>query len=436
MKREKAAGVFLLTVGDEILDGRIQNTNATWFGEQLRHAGIPVSESRSVADTVRAIQRALRDGAAHPIVIVTGGLGPTNDDRTLEGAAAAFRLPLSHNTASLAHIRSRYLARGLPLTEPRLKMALVPKGAKVIANQTGTAPGVHLRVKGTEFFFLPGPPSECRPMFEKAVLPLAGKRLRSRRLLRREFWRTFGRGEGEIFAKVSAVVESLEKRFPASVAFGVHITFPYIDLTFEVRDAPRGEHPSKREIDSAASSISDALGTLCFSRERESLADAVAAMLLRERLTVATAESCTGGLLGKLLTDRAGSSAYYLGGVVSYANSAKEKLLGITKNTLEGHGAVSEECVREMAQAIRRELGADLALAISGISGPGGGSETKPVGTAYMALALKDRTRVTHQVILKGLGNREQNRVLAAHWALDALRSELLRFPEAGIPVN
>jgi nicotinamide-nucleotide amidase len=431
-----SAGVFLLTVGDEILDGRIQNTNAAWFGEQLRYAGIPVSESRSVPDQIKAIAAALKQGTKHPVVLVTGGLGPTNDDRTLEGAATAFRAPLSPTKASLAHIRSRYKARGLPLTEPRLKMALVPKGAKVLPNLKGTAPGVHLRFKGTDFFFLPGPPGECRPLFEKHVLPLARKALRSRKLLKREFWRTFGRGEGDIYAKISPLVESLEKRFPKSVNFGVHITFPYIDLTFEVRDAARGERPTNAEITTATRQITGALGSLCFSRERESLADAVATSLLEGRQTVATAESCTGGLLGKMLTDRAGSSAYYLGGVVSYANSAKEKLLGINKSILEAHGAVSEECVRAMAESIRRELGADFALAISGVSGPGGGTETKPVGTTYIALAWKDRARTMHQVILRSHGTREQNRIYAAHLALDALRTELLGFPEAGIPVN
>ncbi|MGZ3653151.1 MAG: CinA family nicotinamide mononucleotide deamidase-related protein [Bdellovibrionota bacterium] len=429
-------GVFLLTVGDEILDGRIQNTNASWFGEQLRVAGIPVSESRSVPDQVKAIAAALRDGAAYPLVIVTGGLGPTNDDRTLESAAAAFKAPLAQTKASLQHIRSRYQARGVPLTPTRLKMALIPKGAKIISNPVGTAPGVHLRAKGADFFFLPGPPGECRPMFERNVLPLAKRALRSRRLLRREFWRTFGRGEGDVYARVSSIVEALEQRFPESVNFGVHISFPYIDLTFEVRDTARGKRPAPRELEAACKDITRALGTLCFSRERESLADAVAKILKQDRLSVATAESCTGGLLGKLLTDTPGSSAYFVGGVVSYANSAKEVLLGINKKTLQQGGAVSEACVRGMAEGIRRKLGADIALAISGVAGPGGGTETKPLGTTYVALSTRERTRTMHQVILNGQGSREQNRVLAAHLALDALRTELLGFHETGIPVN
>lgn len=430
-------GVFLLTVGDEILDGRIQNTNAAWFGEQLRFSGIPVSESRSVPDNSTAIANALKEGgAANPLVIVTGGLGPTNDDRTMESAGKAFHLPLAPTKASLSHVTKRYLKRGLELTPPRLKMAALPKGAKVLPNSTGTAPGVHLRAKGTDYFFLPGPPNECRPMFERFVLPVAKKCLRSRRILHREFWRTFGRGESDVYQRVSSIVEALEQRFPESVAFGVHITFPYIDLTLEVREAKGHGRPATKEISAACRDIERALGNLCFSRERESLAEAVAKLLFQEKKTVATGESCTGGLLGKLLTDIPGSSSYYLGGFVTYANSAKEGMLGINKKLLLQHGAVSEPAVRAMAENVRKKLGAHFALAISGVAGPGGGSETKPVGTTYVALSTAERTRTMHQVILGSQGSRDQNRILAAHLALDALRTELLGFHETGIPVN
>lgn len=434
--RRPQPGVFLLTIGDEILDGRIQNTNASWFGERFRLAGIPVSESRSVPDRAPVIAAALRDAAAYPIILVTGGLGPTNDDRTLEGAGLAFRLPLVETAASLRHVRSRYRSRGLPLTPARRKMTLVPRGAEVLANPAGTAPGLRLRACGSDFFFLPGPPPECRPMFEKHVLPRAKRLLHGRRLLRRELWRTFGRGESEIYGRVELIIEALERRFPESVAFGVHISFPYIDVTLEAREAPGGKRPSLREMDEAAGRVSAALGGLCFSRERESLAEVVARLLVKERKNVCAAESCTGGLLGKLLTDIPGSSSYFLGGAITYANSAKEALLGVNKLTLQSRGAVSGEAAREMAEGARRKLGADFALAISGVAGPGGGTPSKPVGTIYVALSTGGRTRILHQVILQGQGSRDQNRVVAAHLALDALRAELLGFPESGIPIN
>ncbi len=442
MKERPPAGVFLLTVGDEILDGRIQNTNASWFGEQLRLAGIPVSESRSVPDNTAAIAKALRDSASHPLVLVTGGLGPTNDDRTLAGAALAFRAPLGETKASLKHISTRYRARGIPLTAIRLKMALVPKGSRLMTNTVGTAPGIRLNARGAEFFFLPGPPSECQPMFARHVLPFAKKTLRGRRLLHHAFWRTFGRSEGDIYQLVSEIVQELECKFPASVAFGIHISFPYIDITLEVRESAkggkniRGKHPSPRKIEAACQRIDSALGSLCFSRKRESLADAVALLLKEQRRSVSSAESCTGGLLGKMLTDAPGSSRYYAGGVVSYANSAKEILLDINKKLLMRSGAVSEAAVRAMAESIRRKLGTTFALAISGIAGPGGGTEVKPVGTIYVAISSKDRTRTMRQVIFHGQGTRDQNRVIAAHLALDALRTELLGSHDPGIPVN
>jgi nicotinamide-nucleotide amidase len=434
--KTKENGVFLLAIGDEILDGRTQNTHATWFAEQLRLAGIPVAESRAVSDRLPAIASTLRDAARFPLVIVTGGLGPTNDDRTLEGAAKAFGLPLLESKAALRHLQKAYSARSLELTPTRRKMALAPKGARVLNNDNGTAPGLHLVHKGCDFFFLPGPPNECRPVFLKDVLPAAARRVRSRRLLQRDFWRTFGRGESAVYQQIQPLVETLEKRYPETLNVGVHIVFPYIDITIEAWKVPGRKSPPRTELERAADQISRALGSLCFSRSRESLAETVAALLRERKLTVATAESCTGGLLGKLLTDIPGSSTYYLGGVITYANSAKGLLAGVNKKSLSRHGAVSDLVVSEMAEGVRQRLGANYALALSGVAGPGGGSAEKPVGTIYVALSSGERTRTVRQVILGGKGSRDQNRIIAAHLALDALRSEILGFVENGIPVN
>ncbi|RYZ95030.1 MAG: competence/damage-inducible protein A, partial [Proteobacteria bacterium] len=205
-----AKGVFLLSIGDELLDGRTQNTNASWIGEQLRLAGVPVAEVRCVSDRLEDIVRALEEGRNFPLVVCTGGLGPTNDDRTLEGAAAAFGRPLRATPESLAHVRSRYEARKLELTEIRLRLANLPEGARVLQNPTGTAPGVELIEGGTAYYFLPGPPNECRPIFTADILPQAKAKVGEKQLVRREFWRTFGKGEGEIYARVEKVVERFE----------------------------------------------------------------------------------------------------------------------------------------------------------------------------------------------------------------------------------
>lgn len=424
MKKQKQ-GVFLLSIGDELLDGRTQNTNASWIGEQLRLAGVPVAEVRCVSDRVTDIVGALREGKNYSLVVATGGLGPTNDDRTLIAAAKAFARPLAPNKTALAHVRSRYEARGVELTPARLKLANFPRGAKVIDNPTGTAPGAHLVINKTNFYFFPGPPHECRPMFANDILPRAAKIAGGRRLLRREFWRTFGRGEGDIYGRISSLVEALEQKYPETFTFGVHISFPYIDLTLEIWDQKGKKKPATSEIDDACDAIRLAMGSLVFTRERENLVDVVARLLKEKKKTLATAESCTGGLLGKMLTDLPGSSAYYAGGVVTYANSAKEKLLGVKPFTLARDGAVSSATVKEMAEGVRASLRTDYSVAISGIAGPGGGTKEKPVGLVHVAFSHREKTKTAHQVILNGKGSRDQIRVIAAHLALDMLRDAL-----------
>ena len=424
MKKQK--GILLLSIGDEILDGRIQNTNASWMGEQFRLHGIPVSEIRAVSDRIEDIQKALKDGQRFSLVISTGGLGPTNDDRTLIGAAKCFRRPLLRTKLSLAHITKRYEERGLPLTEARLRMADIPKGSKVLENLTGTAPGISLPINQTHYFFLPGPPNECRPMFEKFILPLAQKKLREKTLLKREFWRTFGKGESDVFARVADFIQPLEKKYPKTFAFGVHISFPCIDLTLEVWKCKGEPTPTKKELDDCILNITNAMGPLCFTHKRESLVETVFRLLQERKLTLSLAESCTGGMVAKLFTDFPGSSSVIIGGVVSYAYSAKEILLGVKSSSLQTHGAVSEVVVKEMAENIRTRLATDYSIALSGISGPGGETDTKPVGTIHVAISSKSGLKTLHQVILNGRGSRDQNRVIAAHLALDALRAEIL----------
>lgn len=422
---KKRSGVLLLSIGDELLDGRTLNTNASWFGEQFRHAGVPVSEVKCTSDRLDEIIDALHLGKMFPLVVATGGLGPTNDDRTLEAASKFFRKPLEVHSKALRLVKEKYKARGLPLTEARKKLALAPRGSKILENPTGTAPGSHLSLGKTDFFFLPGPPNECKPMFESFVLPLAKKKVASKKLIQREFWRTFGRGESDIYARISSAVESLEKKYPLSVNIGIHISFPCVDLTFEVWKIPGEKVPSKREVEDFLTHVNQEVKEICFSRKRETLVEAVFREMKEKGKTLSVAESCTGGLLGKLFTDLPGSSSVFWGGVISYDNAAKQRFLDVDAKTLQTHGAVSEACVREMATNLRMKTGTDFAVAISGVAGPGGGSETKPVGTLYVALCDASGTKTLHQVILRGQGSRDQNRIIAAHLALDCLRNAL-----------
>lgn len=417
--------ILLLSIGDELLDGRTQNTNASWFGEQFRNEGLKVTEVRCVSDDLGDIVKALNAGKKFSLVIATGGLGPTNDDRTMQGAAKAFKKPLVETKASLEHVKSRYEARKVELTPMRRRLALLPKGAKVLQNPTGTAPGVHVKEGSADFFFLPGPPSECRPMFTECIVPLARKKLKGLTLVRREFWRTFGRGEGDIYAAVKPVVDRLEEKYPEAIRFGVHITFPYIDLTLEHWKV-KGKNPSAEELDECVKEIGRALGMLCFTRQRETMPEVLVKILQHLKCTVVTAESCTGGLAGKLLTDIPGSSSVYVGGVISYANEVKVGLLGVREETLAEHGAVSEPVAFQMAEGARLRFGSTFAISLTGISGPGGGSAEKPVGTLYVAISDVEGSQTMHHVILGSKGNREQNRTIAAHLAFDALRRRIL----------
>lgn len=421
----RAIGIFLLTIGDEILDGRVVNSNASFFGETLRLAGVPVAEVRCVSDRTEDIIRALREAAKFPLTVVTGGLGPTNDDRTLVAAAKAFRRKLVATKESRGHVESRYAALGLPMNEQRARLAIIPEKAKILENPTGMAPGLKLKVGKHEVYFLPGVPTECRPMFEAEILPRAQKLLSQKRLLRREFWRCYGLGESAVYQLVAPIIRPLEEKYPDSFYFGVHIDFPCIDLTFEVWQSKGKPKPGETEIREAIATIEKNTKAIAFAREKISLAQALMKLLLAKKKTLATAESCTGGMLGKVLTDIPGSSAAYLGGAISYANSAKEILLQVPKKILETHGAISEQTVRIMAENIRQNLKSDFALALSGISGPDGGTEKKPVGTIHIALSDAKGSKTMHQIIFHGHGSRDQNRVIATHLALDALRLRL-----------
>ncbi len=416
---------LILSIGNEVLDGRTPNSNAQYFGERLRNEGLTVDRVVTVSDELDEIAVALSECEKISHVIVTGGLGPTNDDRTTKAVGMAFSLPLKLDKTALAQVRRAYGARRLPVTPARRKLAFLPKGARILRNPMGTAPGFRLKIKGTEFFFLPGVPTECRPMFDTQILPQL-KQNANRRLLQRHFWRTFGRGESHVYQRIESVVRALEKKYPKTFQFGVHISFPCIDLTLESWKVPGVKSPSIAEIRKAKKKIDQAVGDITFTNERETMAEAVLKLLKKYRSTLATAESCTGGLVGKSLTDISGSSEVYLGGVVSYANSAKETFLKVRRATLAKYGAVSRETVEEMAAGVREVLGADYGVAISGVSGPGGGTKDKPVGTTYVAVSSKKGTKFVHQVILASRGSRDQNRVIAMHLALDALRTQIL----------
>ena len=417
---------LLLNIGNELLDGRTLNSNAQYFGEQLRLRGAAIGRVITVSDNLGDIADALEEAKKFKVVLVTGGLGPTNDDRTAEAVATTFARPLKEHKKALQHVSSSYRTRGLPLTANRRKLASLPEGASLIPNKYGTAPGFSIQEGSCTFYFLPGVPSECRPVFKELLLPKIARSLAQKKCIERHFWRTFGKGESTVYSLIEKYTRPLEKKYPHSFQLGVHITFPCIDLTVESWRVPGKKSPSKAEIKRLKMQIDRAVEKITFTTENKTLPEVVVALLKKHKITLATAESCTGGLVGKVLTDISGSSEVYLGGVISYANTAKETLLKVKRNTIRSFGAVSKETVLEMASGARQILGAQYGVALSGISGPTGGTKNKPVGTIYVSVVSPHGAQTTHQVILSSKGSRDQNRIIAMHLALDALRTQIL----------
>ncbi len=265
-------------------------------------------------------------------------------------------------------------------------------------------------------------------MFQSTILPFAQKKLATKKLLQREFWRCFGKGESQIYHMIAPTIDFLEKKYPDTFVFGVHISFPCIDLTMESWQVKGKKSPSKQELQNAIVDIQAKVNDVSFSRDRKSLVDIVSTLLQEKQLTLSTVESCTGGLLGKMFTDLSGSSSFYLGGVIPYSNEAKKQFLDVSESVLKKFGAVSEETVKEMAENARKKFRSDFTIALSGISGPNGGTQKKPVGTICIALASAKGTKTLRQVILNSAGSREQNRLIAAHLALDALRTAIISY--------
>jgi nicotinamide-nucleotide amidase len=402
----------LITVGDELLSGRTINTNAAHIGARLATAGAPVAASTVVSDDAEEIAVAIRAACRFAdVIIITGGLGPTHDDVTVDGVATGLHLLLHEDTRILEDIKSRYARSGRPMPATVGRMARIPEGAVVLANEWGTAPGLYIQSAGKDVFVLPGVPREMRGIFEASVVPFIESHPNRTPVYIRAL-ATAGVPE-------SSLAEQLSDLIPApgsevSMAFlpgygGVEIRLTATEAEF---------------ADRLADQITERLGSVLVGEATgDSLLVQVGWLLTRSAATLATAESCTGGLLGKLLTDRAGSSDFYLGGVVAYANRVKEDVLDVPTTELEQYGAVSSQVAEAMAAGVRQRLGADYALSITGIAGPGGGTDEKPVGLIYLGLAWEGGTDARK---LRLSADREQNRARAAYAALDFLRRHLL----------
>lgn len=402
--------IAVLTIGDELLNGEMADTNTARIARTLEAHGYELRESRAVGDVEEDIEEALLSLASRrDVTIVTGGLGPTADDLTARAAARAFKRRLVLQEEALARIREHFRRLGREMHPRDEKQALLPERIVVIPNPVGSAPGFLLHHNGKGFFFLPGVPAEMAAMLEDSVLPhlleCAGAAAHPRR---ERVFKFFGLAE----PKVEELLAMAGLPVGVEVAFGVDFPFVHAKVRARGEDAEslldRAELPVRRALDS-----------FLVATGEETLAGNVARLLTGAGLTVALAESCTGGLVAAMLTDLPGASVFLERGAVTYANSAKTDWLGVPADLLAREGAVSEACALAMARGIRRAAGTHLGVAITGIAGPTGGSPQKPVGTVWLALAAPDAEQAK---IYRFGGSRDQIRRLAACMALEWLR--------------
>ena len=415
---ERAA---IVAVGSELLETARLDTNSLFITEQLNAAGIEVAFKSVAGDDRAVLADVFRFAlAGADLVILSGGLGPTDDDVTREVVAAVLGRPLREDPALVDHLQRRYAARGLtaPMPTNNLRQAMVPEGGEVLENPRGSAPGLWIDHDRRVVVLLPGPPRELRPMMT-ALSPRFAARSTGEAIVRRSLHIV-----GEIESQVDQKLQPLYREWASwapPVAATILAKLGQIELHLSVRHTSSAD--AAAILERATSQVLGVLGDVVFSTEGRRLEEVVGELLAARGLWVAAAESCTGGLLTSRLTDVPGSSRYVGTSVVVYANDAKTALVGVPPALLEAHGAVSEPVAVAMAEGIRARAHADLGLGVTGIAGPAGGSPEKPVGTVAVALAVAGGTRVR---TFRFFGERESVKFQASQAALDMVRRHLL----------
>jgi nicotinamide-nucleotide amidase len=410
----------ILAIGSELLTPFRTDTNSLYLTGRLNELGLIVIRKSVVSDDHDALQSALKNALKRADVVVsTGGLGPTEDDLTREAIAAVAGVPFAEDAAVLASIEARFARRGFPMPAINRKQAQVPEGAVVLPNPHGTAPGLWFEIGAKVLIALPGPPRELKPMYENEVLPRLKARSRGT-ILRRRTIRTAGRGESHIEEIAQPIYGPLRNATPAIVTT-ILASPGQVELHLSAQGEEAG--PLDAALESAVGALASALGLVVVSVDGRSLEEVVGSLLLAHNITVAAAESCTGGLLLGALTDISGSSAWVTGGVVAYANEVKVTSLDVPPEMIQAHGAVSEPVAEAMAEGVRRRMEAGIGVGITGVAGPTGGSDAKPVGMVCIAVAGPEGRRVVRTVKLPG--DRAMVRQMAVNAALDLIRRVL-----------
>ncbi|GAB5552681.1 MAG: competence/damage-inducible protein A [Saprospiraceae bacterium] len=411
--------VNLLTIGDEILIGQIVDTNSAWMAKQLNLIGAEVNYIYTIGDTEKDILSAIDQSFEHAdVVLMTGGLGPTKDDITKKTIAQYFQVPLEFDQGTYDRILKLFERWGRSTTEAHRLQCYMPANATLLFNKMGTAPGMWFEKEGKVLVSMPGVPYEMKYLMEKAVIPklqlqFPGSPIAHRTIL------TVGEGESRIADRINDFEEALPS----------NIKLAYLPGLGRVRLRLTGRGTQQENLakilDQEAQKLKAIIPELVFGEGQLQLEEVIGQMLLDRKLSISTAESCTGGYIAHLFTSIAGSSRYFQGSIVAYDNAIKKKLLGVNPVTLEEQGAVSEATVKEMVTGALQALETDIAIAISGIAGPGGGTPQKPVGTVWIAVGDGKHTET---YLLSAGKDRIKNIQYSAIYALDQIRKFLLKY--------
>ena len=418
----------IVTVGDELCRGEIVDTNSAWLAERLTDLGYHVRWRSSTVDDAGDMATALREAAARArVVLCSGGLGPTEDDRTVDVVSSLLGVEPAIDGDHRAKMEARFAERNFAITPNNMRQVRVPTGADVLTNRAGLAPGFHVVLPSDEgdadLFCMPGVPREMKRIFTdevesrlRAILVASGSAAPA---TARRVWRVAAMGESHVDHRLRGLLDGPDGPI-AGATLHFRISFPENLVTVVVRRATEAE--ADAVIDALDAEVRARLGDHLYGTGDDSLPVVVGRRLRERGETVALGESCTGGLVGDLLTDVPGSSDYVRGGVISYSNDMKRTLLGVRAETLAAHGAVSAECVREMAEGARRAGGATWGVALSGIAGPGGGTVDKPVGLVHFAVAGPNGVEAR---VLNWPGERRMVKQIAAHSALFLLLRQM-----------
>ncbi len=409
--------IDIISIGDELLIGQVINSNASWMGQRLSAQGMRINRMVAVADTREAIMNALENSARNArVVLVTGGLGPTKDDLTKDIACEYFGSKLILDEGVRTHVESFFKKRGFDLTKLNYWQAMVPDNCQVVANAVGTAPGMYFEKEGVHYLFMPGVPMEMKSIMETWAIPYFKNLCQPDAYVEKTVL-THGMGESFLADKIA----DWENNLPE------HFSLAYLPSPGRVRlrISARGDNQEQlqAELDEQIAKLKSIIKNLFYGYDDDTLEEVVGKMLLDKKATLSTAESCTGGLIAHKITTIPGSSQYFKGSVVAYANEIKENVLKVNPADLEKYGAVSETVVLQMAENVRKIYNTDYALSVSGIAGPDGGTAEKPVGTVWIALATADK--VVAKKFLFG-GERVRNIDWSYQTALNMLRLELL----------